>query len=104
MDGYLIPANSKKSMLMFGVFNKKDLFVIGIALGISLLLLLVLDISSLPLGLLAITPGLVGSFLVFPIPNYHNMVTVIREVYNFYTTRQKFVWKGWCFTDGETKK
>ena len=104
MNGYLIPANSKKSMLIFGVFNQRDLVLIGVALGISLILLLVLDISSLPLGLLAITPGLIGSFLVFPIPNYHNMSTVIREVYNFYTTRQKFVWKGWCFLDGETKK
>lgn len=104
MDGYLIPANSKKSMLMFGVFNMSDLILIGVALGISLILLLVLDITNLPLGLIAITPGLIGSFLVFPIPNYHNMKTVIREVYNFYTTRQKFVWKGWCFLDGETKK
>lgn len=104
MNGYLIPANSKKSLLIFGVFNTQDLILILIALGISLILLLALDITSLPLGLLAITPGLVGTFLVFPIPNYHNMMTVIREIYIFYTTRQKFVWKGWCFLDGESKK
>lgn len=104
MNGYLIPANSKKSMLIFGVFNTQDLILISVALGISLILLLALDITSLPLGLLAITPGLVGTFLVFPIPNYHNMMTVIREIYIFYTTRQKFIWKGWCFLDGESKK
>ena len=104
MDGFLIPANSKKSMLIFGVFNHFDLYLLLGCLGVSLLLLLTLDISSLPLGLLSITPGLVGSFLVFPIPNYHNVITIIKEIYIFYTTRQKFVWKGWCFKDGESKK
>lgn len=104
MNGYLIPANSKKSMLIFGAFNKKDLVLIGVSLGITLILLLTLNISSLPLGLLAITPGLIGSFLVFPIPNYHNIMTIIKEIYVFYTTRQKFVWKGWCFLNGDSKK
>lgn len=104
MDGYLIPANSKKSMLIFGAFTQKDLILLGIALGISLLMLLTLDISSLPIGILAITPGLVGGFLVFPIPNYHNIATMIKDIYIFYTTRQKFIWKGWCFLDGEAKK
>ncbi|HPF82686.1 MAG TPA: hypothetical protein PLV83_00735 [Bacilli bacterium] len=104
MNGFLIPANSKKSMLIFGLFNKEDLILISAALGISLILLLFLDVSKLPIGLIAITPGLVGSFLVFPIPNYHNMLTVIKDVYTFYTSRQKFIWKGWCFLDGESKK
>ena len=104
MNGYLIPANSKKSMLMFGVFNSQDLWIIGSALVISLILLLTLDVSNLALGLIAIAPGLAGAFLVFPIPNYHNVFTIICEVYRFYTSRQKFVWKGWCFLDGETKK
>ena len=49
----------------------------------------------------AIAPGVVCGFLVFPIPNYHNMMTIILEVYRFYTNRQRFVWKGWCFTDGD---
>ena len=104
MNGYLIPANSKKSMLMFGVFNSQDLWIIGSALVISLILLLTLDVSNLALGLIAIAPGLTGAFLVFPIPNYHNVFTIICEVYRFYTSRQKFVWKGWCFLDGDTKK
>lgn len=98
--GYLIPANSKKSMLIFGAFNMNDLIILGTGAGISLLLLLILPIDKLPIALGAIAPGLICGFLVFPIPNYHNMMTIIVEVYNFYTSRQKFVWKGWCFVDG----
>ena len=103
-NGYLIPANSKKSMLIFGVFNTRDLWIIGSCLLVSIILLLVLDVSNLALGLIAITPGLIGTFLVFPIPNYHNIFTIICEIYAFFTSRQKFIWKGWCFLDGETKK
>ena len=101
---YLIPANTKKSMLLFGLFTTTDLIIFGSTMGVTLILLMVLNISSLPMGILAITPGLIGSFLVFPVPNYHNMITIIKNVYIFYTTRQKFVWKGWCVTDGEDKK
>lgn len=101
---YLIPANTKKSMLLFGVFTTTDLIIFGTSIGITLILLLVLNVSSLPMGLLAITPGLIGSFLVFPVPNYHNIIQILKNVYVFYTTRQKFVWKGWCFQDGEDKK
>jgi hypothetical protein len=101
---YLIPANTKKSMLWFGLFTPTDLIIFGVSIGVTLILLMVLNISSLPVGLLAITPGLVGSFLVFPVPNYHNMITIIKNVYIFYTTRQKFVWKGWCVSHGDDEK
>ena len=101
---YLIPANTKKSMLLFGLFTTVDLIIFGTTMGITLLMLLILNISTLPIGLLAITPGLIGAFLVFPVPNYHNMLTIIKNVYMFYTTRQKFVWKGWCVSHGEDEK
>ena len=102
--GYLIPANSKKSMLIFNAFTPKDLVVLGVGAFISLILLLVLPIDNILIALLAIGPGLIAAFLVFPVPNYHNMLVIIKEVYLFYTTRQKYVWKGWCFTDGEDKE
>lgn len=102
--GFLIPANSKKSMLIFGAFNSGDLIILGTGLGISLLLLLLLPLQSLAIALSAIAPGLICAFLVFPIPNYHNTMTVIAEVYNFYTTRQRFIWKGWCFLDGDKEQ
>lgn len=99
--GYLIPANSKKSMLIFGAFTGFDLGLLAIGGAISLVLLLLLPLENIGIALGAIAPGVVCGFLVFPIPNYHNMMTIILEVYRFYTNRQKFVWKGWCFIDGD---
>ena len=98
---YLIPANTKKSLLFFGLFNKFDLILFGSGIAITLLLLLVLPIETLAISLIAISPGLVTGFLVFPIPYYHNVLTVIINFFTFFTTRQQFVWKGWCVTDGE---
>lgn len=99
--GYLIPANSKKSMLIFGAFTGFDLGLLAIGGAISLVLLLLLPLENIGIALGAIAPGVICGFLVFPIPNYHNMMTIILEVYRFYTNRQRFIWKGWCFTDGD---
>lgn len=98
---YLIPANTKKSLLFFGVFNKFDLILFGSGIAVSLLLLLILPVEQLSFAIIAILPGLVTGFLVFPIPYYHNVLTVIINFFTFFTTRQQFVWKGWCVTDGE---
>ena len=38
-NNYLIPANSKKSQLYFGLFNKFDLILFGSGVGTSLLLM-----------------------------------------------------------------
>lgn len=101
MNSFLIPANPKKSQLFFGYFNKIDMVILGIGIGISLILMMTLNISDLKIALLAIAPGVLSVFLVFPIPNYHNVITVIKNIIIFYTTRQNFVWKGWCVRDGE---
>ena len=103
-NSYLIPANSKKSMLKFGLFNTVDLIIFGTGLGVSLLLMMILPVDNFLIAILAITPGLICGFLVVPIPNYHNIRTVIGNAWEFYTTRQKYVWKGWCFDNGETSK
>ena len=100
---YLIPANTKKSQLFFGVFNTFDLILFGTGLGISLLLLIALPVEDLTFALIAVAPGLITGFLVFPIPYYHNVLTVIKNVIIFYTTRQEFIWKGWCVTSEEDK-
>lgn len=104
MGQYLIPANSKKSMLIFGLFNKLDLIIFLVGVGISILLLMALPVESLLFAIIALSPGVICSVLVIPIPNYHNIRTIIRLAYEFYTTRQKYVWKGWCFNDGEEDK
>ncbi len=103
-NSYLIPANSKKSMLMFGLFNTMDLILFGTGIGISLLLMMFLPIDNFWVAVLAITPGIICGFLVFPIPNYHNVRTVIRNAWLFYTTRQKYIWRGWCVNDEKADK
>ena len=100
-NSYLIPANSKKSMLKFGLFNTLDLWIFGIGLGVSLLLMMILPVDNFWVAILAITPGLICGFLVIPVPNYHNIRTVIKNAWEFYTTRQRYIWKGWCFDNGE---
>ena len=98
---YLIPANTKKSLLIFGVFNKFDLALFAIGVGVSLILLLTLPVEQLTFAIIAVLPGLITGFLVFPIPNYHNVLTVIKNFIVFYNSRQRFVWKGWCASNGE---
>ena len=101
MNDYLVPANSKKSLMIFGMFTWGDLILFGVGASISLILMLTLNIDQLLFGLLALTPGVICALLVFPIPNYHNVRTIIRLAWEFYTTRQKYIWRGWCYKDGE---
>jgi hypothetical protein len=100
---YLIPANSKRSMLIFGMFTPFDLILFGSGLGITLLLLMILPLDSIVVSILAISPGLITGMLVFPIPNYHNTLTVLIEIWEFFTTRQKYIWKGWCVMNDTEK-
>ncbi len=104
MNGFLIPANSKKSMLIFGLFQTIDLIIFGSGIAATLILLLILSADTLTKVVIVLIPALVCSFLVVPIPNYHNMRVVISEAWNFYTSRQQFIWKGWCVTDEQDTK
>ena len=100
-NAYLIPANSKKSMMIFGMFYPFDLILFGVGLGITLILLVALPLDSLVLSIIAIAPALVTGLLVFPIPNYHNTLRFLMSFFEFLLNRQQFVWKGWCCRDGE---
>lgn len=104
MNNYLIPANTKKSMLIFGLFTKFDLILFGIGVSLSILLLMILPIDQIVIAILALLPALITGFLVMPVPNYYNIRTLITSVISFYTNQRKFKWKGWCFQDGEEQK
>jgi len=104
MRQYLIPANSKKSLLIFSRFTPMDLCVFIAGVIVSFVLLLTLPVEDLLFAIIAIAPGCICSFLVFPIPNYHNVMTFIKIAYTFYTTRRRFVWRGWCFSSGINEK
>ncbi len=101
-NNYLIPANSKRSMLILSLFNVTDLIIFASGAAMTLLLMLSkIDKSSLKAALLVLSPLLACTFLVVPIPNQHNVRTLIRNVYIYFTRRRTYYWKGWCIRDGE---
>ncbi len=96
-NSYLIPANSKKGTLILNIFRQVDILIFGTGILVSLLMLIFLNTSNLLLVILSCLPGAITGVLVFPIPNYHNVLVVLQCIFEFYTERQKFEWKGWCF-------
>ena len=97
---YLIPANAKKGTLIFGLFNRFDLILFGIGVIVTVLLLIIISPESLATALICLTPLLVCTFLVVPIPNYHNMMCVLQNIYKFYfVERRTFKWRGLCAKD-----
>lgn len=108
MNGnYLIPANSKKSEMILGLFTPVDLilFASGVGLTVVLVLALAARTSSLGAMILMLLPALISAFLVFPIPNYHNVLQLIINIYSFYFIKQRtYKWRGWCYKHGSDKQ
>lgn len=102
-DQYLIPANSKKSMLILGFFNPTDLIIFGTGLAITFILLFLIKANSVKQALTIIGPAVFSAFLVLPVPNHHNIRTFIGNVYQYFTNRRTFYWRGWCMRYGEKK-
>ncbi len=96
---YLIPAGSKKQLLILGVFKPFELGLFGAGIGVTVILLILFSPSGFLLAILDLLPAVICSFLVLPIPHYHNTLTAIKELYTFFTNRQRFIWKGWCVKD-----
>lgn len=99
MNQYLIPANTKKGGLLFGIFMPIDLAIFLIGVGVTLLALVIMStINKVDnvTSILGLIPALVAIMLVFPFPNYHNVRVAIGEVIAYYSNRQKYTWRGWC--------
>lgn len=101
MNNYLIPANTKKGTLILGIFRPFDLILFGIGILLTIILLATMPMSSTMQVVLVMLPAGLATFLVLPVPNYHNILTIIIEGYQFITNRQRYIWKGWCVTDGK---
>lgn len=97
-NSYLIPANSKKSMLILGFFTPVDLAIFGLGLLFSIALLIAVQGATLFLMILIITPALISTFLVLPVPYYHNILQLLTNIYYFLNKNRKYYWKGWCAT------
>ncbi len=101
MEGnYLIPANTSRGKLIFGLFRTVDLIIFSIGVGITFILLMILPMESTVVAIIALAPALVCSLLVAPLPYYHNVLTFIIEVHDYLTSQQRYKWKGWCFIYG----
>ena len=99
-NGYLVPANSKKGMLILNIFRPIDLIIFGVGTLVSLLLLMIIQSSNTFGVIVAILPVGITGLLVVPIPNYHNVLCVIESVFKFFMERRNYVWRGWCFYEG----
>lgn len=97
MNEYLIPANTKKGQLIFGLFRPFDLILFSIGIMVTIFLLMILPLSSTIMALFALLPALICAFLVMPLPYYHNILNVIVEMNDFFTTQRSYKWRGWCF-------
>lgn len=96
-NGYLIPANSKKGTLILNIFRPFDAIMFGAGILVSLVLLMVFNTGNVFIVILSCMPAAITGLLVLPVPNYHNVLVVLQCMFEFYTERQKFEWKGWCF-------
>ena len=96
MNNYLIPANSKKSKLILGFFTMVDLILFGSGVGLTLILLLLVQSANIGIMIMILAPALITGFLVMPVPNYHNVLQFIINVYTFYSEQRKYRWRGWC--------
>ena len=96
MNGYLVPANTKKAMLILGMLRPIDAGILGGGILISVGLLVALSDAGTLWMVLACIPMLIGLILVMPIPNYHNTLVALQSIIRFYNERRNYIWKGWC--------
>ena len=102
-NNFLIPANSKKSQLILGFFTGFDLIVFLGGVGFSVILLCLIKSDNLMVMLGLASPAILAAFLVAPVPNYHNVMTLIGNIYRYSTGRKKYYWRGWCVRNGNNR-
>ena len=96
MNGYLVPANTKKAILILGFLRPIDAMILGFGVGISVLALLIFQNAPTWVLLVSSMPMLIAAVLILPIPNYHNTLVAIQSIFRYYNERRKYIWKGWC--------
>ena len=94
---YLIPANAKKGTLIFGIFNKFDLILASTGAAIIILLFMIISPNTFTKAIISLLPLFIAAFLVAPIPNYHNVLTLLKEIIDFFYGRRNYKWEGWCY-------
>ncbi len=98
-NNYLIPANSKKSQLIFSIFTGFDLALFAIGVAATVALLLIVKSDSFLVMVLKMLPALVTGIMVMPIPNYHNVMGFFKSMFSYLSSTKQYYWKGWCVKD-----
>lgn len=98
---YLIPANSKKSMLIFSFFNVTDLIIFGSGCLLTFILLLTINNNTVEHAVIILLPVIITGMLVMPVPNQHNVRTFIKNIYQYFANRRTYFWRGWCVRSGK---
>ena len=101
MNQYLIPANSKRSMLILGLFTPVDLIIVAIGGFITLIMMFIITAETMQDIGIILTPLLISAAMVAPVPNHRNVWNLTANVYNYFSRRRTYYWKGWCMTIGE---
>ena len=96
-DQYLIPANTKRGKLILGWFRPFDLILFGTGILITMIFLAFIPIDNVMVTIIVLAPAVITGFLVVPVPYYHNILNIVVEMYQFYTGRRQYLWKGWCY-------
>ena len=95
---YLVPANSKRSGLIFGFFVPMDLVIFAIGVALTFIFVGFFSVQTVFGVVMILLPIVTAGALVFPIPNYHNVRVLLKELYTFYfKDRKRYVWRGWCY-------
>ena len=99
-NGYLVPANTKKSTLIMNFMRPQDAILAGAGLIITVGLLLIPgNGDNTLLTLLSCLPAIVCGILILPIPNYHNTLVALQSILRYYNERRNYIWRGWCIYD-----
>lgn len=101
MGQYLIPANSKRSMMILGMFTPVDLTIFGIGAGITALLMMFINPETVSDVVVILTPLIFSSVMVLPVPNHRNIWQLTANIYKYFSNRRTYYWRGWCMLYGE---
>lgn len=96
MNEYLIPANTKKSQLIFNVFRPIDLAILTTGFFVSVILLILVEGNGVTQTTIKLLPVAISGLLVMPVPFYHNVLVFLREVYIYLVNPTRYKWRGWC--------
>lgn len=101
MNNFLVPANTKRGTLIFGMLRPvPDAIILGIGTAITVITLLVIGGNTKTWAMIvALIPMGISVFLVIPLPYYHNVLCFFQSVLNYFNNRRNYIWKGWCIRD-----